>query len=334
MEKTTKTIQLGNTSLEVNLQTLDSKEQSESIKTLEGIASGTFNPTFTSLSIEKELLKELQDKDIYKINKIKANLVYPQIQDFSFLSDSNEIDYKGNKISVPKLGVYSLNNNTFSVEIKGSGGYDLVAPLFTAGVSIFPIIAAASTLYLGAMKVIDVGIRELVGIPVAGFALGGLLGISTGYLFNHLGEKEVRFQDIPKTFSDQLIKSMGFFPHDDYGCFYNGLGYSLDRMNLSKEILKKYKKIGDIELTSTLHCLVPAETQERIKKAKEIFKNNLYFIAEAKPDEWNVRKIAPRDPLVVGLIDNQGYLIDKFDPTDLESYICQNSRNYNTNSEN
>ena len=51
-------------------------------------------------------------------------------------------------------------------------------------------------------------------------------------------------------------------------------------------------------------------------------KNDIYLIAETKPEELNVTSIRKGDPLVIGLIENKyAHLIDHFDCTPLENLV-------------
>ncbi len=90
-----------------------------------------------------------------------------------------------------------------------------------------------------------------------------------------------------------------------------------------KEKWLKEKGYPEVEFTSMMNGIVPPKTKEKIKQAKRIFgKRGLFFIAETKPEAWNVREFT-KDPLVAGVLEDKCYLIDKFDTTPLEEYVTR-----------
>jgi hypothetical protein len=78
--------------------------------------------------------------------------------------------------------------------------------------------------------------------------------------------------------------------------------------------------------TSYLNIGVPEETKEKISKAKKEFgRRNLFFVAETKPEDWNVQ-VQTKDPLVIGVRKKRAYLLDQFDTTPLENYVAREFR--------
>lgn len=68
--------------------------------------------------------------------------------------------------------------------------------------------------------------------------------------------------------------------------------------------------------------LIPATTKQKVKDAEPIFSGcisaRLFLIKECP--SWTEREVT-KDPLIVGVIGVQAYLIDAFDCTDLEEYV-------------
>lgn len=117
--------------------------------------------------------------------------------------------------------------------------------------------------------------------------------------------------NIPRIFGEQLVKGLGFTPeHIDK---YSGI---------PRKVAKNYPYPENLKLESSFHGLIPDSTKERIKRGKGIFEKGLYLIAETKPEEWNVKYIA-KDPIIVGVLENECYLIDHFLTTPIESYVVR-----------
>ena len=78
-----------------------------------------------------------------------------------------------------------------------------------------------------------------------------------------------------------------------------------------------------LDIKSYFQGIVPVETKRKIKEARKVFgKRKLFFIAETRPESWDVKEIT-RDPLVVGVLEDKCYLVDKFDTTPLEEYVSK-----------
>lgn len=72
--------------------------------------------------------------------------------------------------------------------------------------------------------------------------------------------------------------------------------------------------------------VIPATTRDRIMATKDEFsprqRPEVFLICETKPQDWE-GTVTLADPLVVGYAHNSFWLIDRFDPTSLESYVEQ-----------
>jgi hypothetical protein len=62
--------------------------------------------------------------------------------------------------------------------------------------------------------------------------------------------------------------------------------------------------------------LIPKEVKEEVIEAKDLF-DDLYLIKEAN---WQVEMIE-KDPLIIGLLDGEAYLVSHFDCTPFEHYV-------------
>lgn len=164
----------------------------------------------------------------------------------------------------------------------------------------------------------------------------------------YFGVKEPR---LPEVFIKQLAMVTEIFKDGQTGSLLrfsdNSLGYNRDYNtwlpvvddSLPRKI--RNKQIRDfnefkenlagrydrdiVTLSSTFNGLFPRETRERIIKAKPLFGNDLFIVAETKPEEWTIgRYVPPRlveEPLVIGVIDDKCFLVDQFDTTPLEDYV-------------
>ncbi len=74
-------------------------------------------------------------------------------------------------------------------------------------------------------------------------------------------------------------------------------------------------------LTSQFNGIIPQKVKEKVEKSKEYFrKDDIFMIAETKPEEWNVEELK-RDPLVIGMKDEKAYIISHFNCTPLENLV-------------
>ena len=82
-----------------------------------------------------------------------------------------------------------------------------------------------------------------------------------------------------------------------------------------------YAEWGRYILSNEFIGLIPLKIKEKVKKSLQYFnKDDIFMIAEAKPKDWNVKKIKG-DPLIIGLIGKNAHLIDHFDCTSLENLV-------------
>jgi hypothetical protein len=77
-------------------------------------------------------------------------------------------------------------------------------------------------------------------------------------------------------------------------------------------------------LNATFSGVIPLETKEKIREAQrsQAFED-IRVLAEA---DWSLERYANpyyADPIVVGLVEGQMWVIDVFDPTPLEEYIAK-----------
>lgn len=146
---------------------------------------------------------------------------------------------------------------------------------------------------------------------------------------------------LPKMFSDNLVKATSVwksFADKRIVLKYQALGdnrYQFDNphCNCSEQATNPcpiFEHYQEFKFDSRLDILVPQEVKKRISGLRRNFgKKGLYFIAETEPGEWNVTatKPAPKiDPLVVGVIGDRCYLVDKFDMTAMEEYVMREFR--------
>jgi len=80
------------------------------------------------------------------------------------------------------------------------------------------------------------------------------------------------------------------------------------------------------EMFSEFNGIIPNKIKEEVKESRKYFDNfNTYLIAETKPKQWNINKYVTKDPLVIGIDENQeAHLIAHFNTTPLEDLIKNN----------
>lgn len=80
----------------------------------------------------------------------------------------------------------------------------------------------------------------------------------------------------------------------------------------------------NVVLSQGFHGMMPSETKKRVTEAYDKFTEimggrcEIFLIKEC--ESWK-SEVVTKDPLVVGMIGDQAYLIDHFDCTDLEAYV-------------
>jgi hypothetical protein len=155
-------------------------------------------------------------------------------------------------------------------------------------------------------------------------------------------------RQLPQILNDQLYRGTDLSKNSgkteyyvDATKIYNDPNRGINLRNvfvaMRAQGLKKYDFQRSLIFSSQFNAAIPENTKERIEEAKPFFKNDLYFITETKPEEWNVEAIKgnpkiveypfreireiTEDPLVVGVYRDRAYLVDFFDATPLEDYV-------------
>lgn len=146
--------------------------------------------------------------------------------------------------------------------------------------------------------------------------------------------KDIEFcgsiSDLPKLLASHLLKAVEIckIAEEQKVPSYNSEVNSINFYNLeaSEGFLKSLSSFqGDdtdrgISFRSELNVLIPKQTKDEIKVAREYFHNNLYFVAEVKPSEWNVEEHVQSDPLVIGVNGDECFLVTYFGTTAQEDY--------------
>lgn len=167
--------------------------------------------------------------------------------------------------------------------------------------------------------------KEGIQIQVPKFGIYSLkdneMKINFGFSSNFLGDYCLSYlvekPNIPVKLQNKFAESSGLFKN---------LGKLFSEWNVERKVGKKWKRIGKLTLSSKLNALIPSEVKENIAKAKEVFDNQIWFIAETKPEEWALGEYKPEpkiveDPLVIGHLSGDFYYIDKFNTTPMEDYV-------------
>ncbi len=97
--------------------------------------------------------------------------------------------------------------------------------------------------------------------------------------------------------------------------------YTPRHRGMSYPIKKGFVKYS-VRISTSFVGIIPEKTKEKIEKTGTIFagceSSGIFLIKECPV--WDEQRIT-KDPLIVGVIGNQAYLVDHFDTTDLEDYI-------------
>ncbi len=224
-----------------------------------------------SFKVEEIPLKQLKIQ--------KAVYTWPQISpEFLRLSSQKPIDIDSSIdiISVPRFGVYSIDNPNMVINF---GDFVEYYGLSSINGAFF-------------------GIEEPEGLPSV------------------LEYELVKGNEL---FADSQGAKFDIYQVRGNRCCVRGI------RSISKELKEKYKSIGVLTIRSSFHGLIPPDTRKKIKEAQPVLEN-IYLVAETKPEEWSVEKHVPRfvrDPLVIGVLENKCFLVDKFDTTSLEDYISK-----------
>jgi hypothetical protein len=164
------------------------------------------------------------------------------------------------------------------------------------------------------------------GIQMPKFSVYPLYGENKFYIdfrLENLGDvfsrpKGLVSMSVKSPFAEKILKSLEFSKYPSAG-----KGYGRDAFDIPRELAKKYNRClgyGNTRLESQINLIIPKETKERVRDAKNIFDKNMCIISETKPEDWGISKII-YDPLIVGTLNNKCFLIDKFNSTPLENYV-------------
>jgi hypothetical protein len=134
--------------------------------------------------------------------------------------------------------------------------------------------------------------------------------------FNILFKAEIE-DSLPEIFTKYLYKSL-----ESEDVVVKG---GINVYKISKRLYKRYYKLGVKSGTGYLNVqnefcgILPEEIKRKIKDAEPNF-DNLYLIAETKPEDWETPNVS-RDALLVGVLKDKCYLITSFNSPSIESYV-------------
>ncbi len=81
-----------------------------------------------------------------------------------------------------------------------------------------------------------------------------------------------------------------------------------------------------LEFTSLFNGIIPEQGKQSIELAQKLFRDQVYLVTEAT--KWNVKTIPSKDPptpikdpLVIGIVGDECFLVDQFDCTTIEDYV-------------
>lgn len=145
------------------------------------------------------------------------------------------------------------------------------------------------------------------------------------YHGNHLVTKK----PIPAMFGDNLIFGMiDVQPKKVARIDYWKNPYKICDGEISTEGFKRIgKAIGYLhreKFRAPLNLLIPNGAKQDLRQARRSFsKDELYFISEARPEDWNAERVTA-DPLIVGIKETKGkaYLVGQFEMTGLEREVA------------
>lgn len=99
-----------------------------------------------------------------------------------------------------------------------------------------------------------------------------------------------------------------------------------------KQLKKKYihgfwdTEYANFTITSGFNGIIPAGIRSKIEEAKKFFGDQVFLVAETKPEDWQVSKYIPRlvqDPLLIGVLEDKCYYIGSFNTTPLERFASR-----------
>lgn len=182
----------------------------------------------------------------------KARQIYPLL-DISFLSMSNSIKYEGYQVQLPKFSVYSIDNNKFSFRLNVPRDNRSMA---YAGAAFWGAVLGA----VAGICSVEGNYANLNYEPLY-YGLAGVVALESLVIpfAKWADPSKLKFEEnIGEVFSKELIKGIVL----------------RDRM-------------GGITFSSTLEALMSTKAKEEIETAKSTFGDEIYVIAETKPEDWN-----------------------------------------------
>ena len=165
---------------------------------------------------------------------------------------------------------------------------------------------------------------EIINIPKFGVFTRNKSKISIDFGYSSENSKFMVLisPSFPKIIEKPLAKSIEFLK-DEFGIEYSHFsGYSLINRP-TKEIAKKYKRIGGININYNFQGFIPSDIKDRITDTSEMFLDGVFIIKEIQPHEWNAKEVVIKgiDPIICGVIEDTAFYIDKFNTTPLEEII-------------
>ena len=122
---------------------------------------------------------------------------------------------------------------------------------------------------------------------------------------------------LPSIIEEKIAQSLGVTRMEEHHDVDGGRYYNVEPRLATLYYLNKQ---GFNTLSAEFNGLVPPIVKEKIEAARKYF-HNFYFVREVKPEEWNLKNVFPKDPLVIGLKGNRAHLIAHFDTTPLEDAV-------------
>ena len=178
-------------------------------------------------------------------------------------------------------------------------------------------------------------VEKQVEFDVPRFAVYKIDNPKNEIVFGYIhGDYVINIQN-PKMFDvlENPLLSSFKFPNDLREGYF---GWKVDKymentyfQKLPKEFRKLHKESGIKKLSSSFDLLIPSKTKQTIEQAKPFFGDEIYFIKEMKPEEWNLERFIKEDPIVIGVNKENAFYIDKFDPTPLEGYFSEKNLKQN-----
>lgn len=86
--------------------------------------------------------------------------------------------------------------------------------------------------------------------------------------------------------------------------------------------LRAWREVNNFcTYSHSFNGFIPQKTKEKIETADKIFGRDLFLIKETKLEDWTKEIRITKDPLIIGVMNDESYLVDHFNTTPLEDYI-------------